>query len=126
MVKTTLGVEDKTECKLIASMLQKSQTYVRECEGDPSVVSLRDVQRCLNLLVWFLEKLGGERSNAPVRNTCKIVILLFSYDKYSSAERKEDFCVSASSSYCVILSTCILLSTAVSHCEILLLGLRIF
>lgn len=46
------------ERSILADMISRSQIYLRECEGDPSVVSLRDVQRCLDLLNWFYVKVG--------------------------------------------------------------------
>jgi E3 ubiquitin-protein ligase RNF213 len=46
------------ERSILADMISRSQIYLREFEGDPSVVSLRDVQRCLDLLQWFYVKIG--------------------------------------------------------------------
>ena len=60
------------ERNILADMISRSQIYLREFEGDPSVVSLRDVQRCLDLLNWFYVKIGVGR----VRETkgTKVVI----------------------------------------------------
>lgn len=57
--RMVVGIDKESEAEMIGSMIHKSQSYVREQEGDPSVVSLRDVNRCLLLLLWFHEKLGG-------------------------------------------------------------------
>jgi hypothetical protein len=35
------------QVQIITDLLSESQHFVRQVEGDPSVVSLRDVQRCL-------------------------------------------------------------------------------
>ena len=45
------------DAQCVAAMLIASQRHVREVERDASVVSLRDVQRCCNLLAWFCSKL---------------------------------------------------------------------
>ena len=37
----------------LASWISKSQQFVRRIEGDPSVTSLRDVKRVLQLVAWF-------------------------------------------------------------------------
>ncbi len=39
----------------LSDLICCSQEYLRECEGDPSVVSLRDVNRCLEVFSWFLD-----------------------------------------------------------------------
>jgi hypothetical protein len=58
------------ERSILADMVSRSQIYLREYEGDPSVVSLRDVQRCLDLLEWFYVKVGVGKA----REVTKVVI----------------------------------------------------
>lgn len=55
----------QNEHNVIGHLIHASQEFVREKEGDPSVVSLRDVKRVLVLTKWFEETLteasfGGE------------------------------------------------------------------
>ena len=68
----------KKELNLIGQLIHTSQEFVRNEEGDPSVVSLRDVKRVLVLMKWFEETLtdasfsadgvaGMEPPNSPVR-----------------------------------------------------------
>ena len=68
----------KKELNLIGQLIHMSQEFVRNEEGDPSVVSLRDVKRVLVLMKWFEETLtdasfsadgvaGMEPPNSPVR-----------------------------------------------------------
>lgn len=83
---------------ILADMISRSQIYLREYEGDPSVVSLRDVQRCLDLLHWFYVKVGvgkaREASGAKVviSPLCRCAVLsiahVYGYRLPSIASRK--------------------------------------
>lgn len=58
-----------TDAQCVAALLIASQRHVRAVEADPSAVSLRDVQRCCNLLAWFCSRLvprHSERSAAAL------------------------------------------------------------
>ena len=71
--------DKKKELNLIGQLIHASQEFVRNEEGDPSVVSLRDVKRVLVLMKWFEETLtdasfgadglGMEPPNSPARAT---------------------------------------------------------
>jgi hypothetical protein len=63
MVKSILVRANALEARAAAAMISAAQKHVRECEGDPSAVSLRDVARCLKL-VRFFNKAGGSNKNA--------------------------------------------------------------
>eukprot|EP01063_Lacrimia_lanifica_P019635 TRINITY_DN2709_c0_g1_i1.p1 TRINITY_DN2709_c0_g1~~TRINITY_DN2709_c0_g1_i1.p1 ORF type:complete len:3358 (+),score=963.91 TRINITY_DN2709_c0_g1_i1:646-10074(+) len=44
----------------VTKWLIEAQTYIREVEGDPSVVSLRDLKRALKLCKWFSKYGAGK------------------------------------------------------------------
>ena len=50
----------KVELSMIALFIDRSQRFVRDAEEDCSVVSLRDVQRCVDLFAWFSIKFGPQ------------------------------------------------------------------
>lgn len=55
MVEGITGKHDN----LLADLLCTSQEYIREIDGSPYCVSLRDAHRCLVLVKWFKEALEG-------------------------------------------------------------------
>jgi hypothetical protein len=42
-----------SDSKLVVDLLAASQAYIRQVEGNPYCVSLRDVRRCILLVKWF-------------------------------------------------------------------------
>lgn len=53
MMKKQHGGVHASEISTFSNMLLAAQKFIRETEGDDSAVSLRDIQRCLQLLQWF-------------------------------------------------------------------------
>ncbi|CAH3117502.1 unnamed protein product, partial [Pocillopora meandrina] len=58
------GITGKTD-NLLADLLCTSQQYIREVDGSPYCVSLRDAHRCIVLVKWFGETLK-ERNDLPL------------------------------------------------------------
>ena len=54
--RMVVGLDSKVDNDLLASLLAVSQKFVRNVDGNFSV-SLRDVNRCINLIKWFNETL---------------------------------------------------------------------
>ena len=52
------GITGKPD-NLLADLLCTSQQYIREVDGSPYCVSLRDAHRCIVLVKWFREALKG-------------------------------------------------------------------
>eukprot|EP01062_Namystynia_karyoxenos_P054291 TRINITY_DN4457_c1_g1_i1.p1 TRINITY_DN4457_c1_g1~~TRINITY_DN4457_c1_g1_i1.p1 ORF type:complete len:3111 (+),score=983.00 TRINITY_DN4457_c1_g1_i1:397-9729(+) len=63
MVESQLPTCDHGGRGAIAQMLCRAQNFVRTAEGDPSVVSLRDIKRALSLVKWF-SKYGAGKATA--------------------------------------------------------------
>ncbi|XP_006816196.2 E3 ubiquitin-protein ligase rnf213-alpha-like [Saccoglossus kowalevskii] len=59
IVQRFLNAEDgDTETiEVISNIISASQTFMRKTRNECSFVSLRDVERTMNVMVWFLEKL---------------------------------------------------------------------
>ena len=69
-----------TERELISFLINRSQSYLREREGDPSVVSLRDVGRCIDLLNWFFFHVGGSGGGkSKVSALCRCTVLAIAH-----------------------------------------------
>ena len=90
------------ERDIIADLISRSQEYIRGFEGDPSVVSLRDVQRCIDLIRWFFLKVGvgrkGENKRggnvviSPLgRSTMLSIAMVYGYRLPSAASRNSFF-----------------------------------
>ena len=86
MVTKLLKVDsDETERAIVADLISRSQKKLREVERDASVVSLRDVYRCVNLINWFCDMLpsvkkgGNDGSNSgglkPLSTLCRATVL---------------------------------------------------
>lgn len=61
-INRILGTQPlERERETISLLIHTCQSFVREVEGDPSVVSLRDVKRCLSLLRWFHDDLPDDQ-----------------------------------------------------------------
>ena len=90
MVAAQINDPDVRVVSGISKMLIKAQTYVREVEGDPSVVSLRDLKRALRLAKWF-KKFGGKKAE-PGRSVWGAPALLgivhVFYFRLSSADQR--------------------------------------
>ena len=71
------------ERNIVSDMISRSQMYLREFEGDPSVVSLRDVQRCIDLLNWFYVKIGvgkaRENKGGKISPLCRSAVLAIAH-----------------------------------------------
>eukprot|EP01060_Flectonema_neradi_P020833 TRINITY_DN2832_c5_g1_i4.p1 TRINITY_DN2832_c5_g1~~TRINITY_DN2832_c5_g1_i4.p1 ORF type:complete len:4086 (+),score=767.97 TRINITY_DN2832_c5_g1_i4:3344-15601(+) len=52
-------IPDQNTVKVVTELLIVSQNFIREVEGDPSVVSLRDLRKALQLAKWF-KKFGAK------------------------------------------------------------------
>ncbi len=57
MAANALKSFTQEERSLVSSIIMCSQLYIRKSEGDSSAASLRDVKRCLKLILWFGEVL---------------------------------------------------------------------
>ena len=73
MVEGIIGKPDD----LLADLLCTSQQYIREVDGSPYCVSLRDAHRCIVLVKWFRKALK-ERNNLPLtksgsNRTCQVI-----------------------------------------------------
>ncbi|CAE7238243.1 RNF213 [Symbiodinium microadriaticum] len=90
------------ERNIISDLISRSQEYVRGFEGDPSVVSLRDVQRCIDLIRWFFLKVGvgkkgeNKRSGRVVvsalgRSTILSIAIVYGYRLPSASSRNSFF-----------------------------------
>jgi hypothetical protein len=64
MVANRLSMYFDSERELAATLIHASQTFVREAEDEVSAVSLRDVKRCLTLMIWFSEALVSPQSRS--------------------------------------------------------------
>jgi hypothetical protein len=67
------------EREIISTLIGRSQQYIREFEGDPSVVSLRDVQRCIKLLNWFSSKFGTNKVGQKISSLCRALVLAIAH-----------------------------------------------
>ena len=86
MIHTHILVDyTEPEHTLISHLVQASQAFVRDAEGDSSATSLRDVKRCLDLMNWFSEILtvkpkggGGEpeKTQQLLPRTAAIILAL--------------------------------------------------
>jgi hypothetical protein len=76
-----LGTTNVEENRMIISVaVHKCQEYVRKVEGDPSVVSLRDVKRTLVLIRWFNDELPSEHlEGQKVGNIARATILAIAH-----------------------------------------------
>ncbi len=97
--------------QLIEDILQASQTYMRTREDECSFVSLRDVERTLDILQWFLSKpnlkdltrsrLSQDRMYAcgPTKlpDICLCIILATGVSYYVRLDEREDYAVLMSS-----------------------------
>jgi hypothetical protein len=82
MVASHLSSYSNTdERSIISDLISRSQVYLRDFEGDPSVVSLRDVKRCIELLDWFYVKIGvgkakeGKGTKLVISPLCRATVL---------------------------------------------------
>eukprot|EP00392_Amoebophrya_sp_AT5.2_P009963 g9994.t1 len=62
-------VSDPAATQVLIGWLEVAQRYVREVEGDVSVVSLRDVARCLKLCKWFAKYAGAAGGSSGAGST---------------------------------------------------------
>ena len=76
---TTMSI-DNLERDIMSSLIGRSQTFVREYEGDPSVVSLRDVKRCIDLLNWFYKYVRGPSgTKQKISSLCRCTVLALAH-----------------------------------------------
>lgn len=54
--------------QLLVRLLIESQEYVKEKEGSDCCVSLRDVERCKRLVLWFVEKLPKKEKDRKYKS----------------------------------------------------------
>lgn len=57
-----------TDCSIaehnfISDLISNAQIYIRASEGDESATSLRDVRRCLEMIIWFRNNLITEKKD---------------------------------------------------------------
>lgn len=57
--------------RLIAELINVSQRYVRMVEKDESSVSLRDVKRCINIMLWFAQRACAKPPSAKKAKQAK-------------------------------------------------------
>lgn len=70
---------DQVHIKMITDVLSASQKYMRQRSDECSFVSLRDVERCMQCFVWFLE------------HQVKLFAELEEYDKKQNAENNDRY-----------------------------------
>lgn len=68
MVRATMVKASELDLKCSAAMMSAAQQHVRECEGDASAVSLRDVARCLKLVKFFVKTAGPRQGTVGGAN----------------------------------------------------------
>ena len=54
MVEARFASKSEKEIRAASALISAAQNYVRQCEGDSSAVSLRDVKRCVDLVRFFI------------------------------------------------------------------------
>lgn len=65
--------------QLFVHLLIMSQQFVKDEEGSECCVSLRDVERCRRLVIWFVKTLKKkEKDNRPNKIECNAIILALS------------------------------------------------
>jgi hypothetical protein len=65
-ISDILAHHQSTVVAVIAAMICRAQEFVRLYEGDPSVVSLRDVKRVLVLFRWFFKELPEQTTSQVI------------------------------------------------------------
>jgi hypothetical protein len=90
---STLLADHPSSVPVIALMIGKAQDFVRFYEGDPSVVSLRDVKRVLVLLRWFYKELPEQTSSqiAPLPRAVVLALAHVYCYRISSSVMREEF-----------------------------------
>lgn len=68
---------NEDETSMISTLVGRSQQYIRNREGDPSVVSLRDVQRTIDLLNWFRKKFSSKAGK--ISPLCRATVLAIAH-----------------------------------------------
>jgi hypothetical protein len=92
-IKHILGPNHKGVISVISLMISKAQDFIRFFEGDPSVVSLRDVKRVLVLFQWFYDELPEETSSqvTPVARAITLALAHVYCYRISSNVVREEF-----------------------------------
>ncbi|ETO01639.1 hypothetical protein RFI_35800 [Reticulomyxa filosa] len=75
------------EVSFIVEQICKSQKFVRTKLQDVAMVSLRDVERCLNIFVWLANKYFADTSN--IRQCLVISMGICYYYRLKPKEREE-------------------------------------
>lgn len=86
---------DADERGLMCELISRCQDHIREVEGDPSVVSLRDVQRCIGLINWFHKMITSAKRPPPnpkasplCRSTILAIAHVYAYRQASNISRQ--------------------------------------
>ena len=59
---------------LMTEIVLACQNYIRDIEKEPSSTSLRDVERCLELTDWFIDKVVKKKSTSLSALACSFVL----------------------------------------------------
>jgi hypothetical protein len=92
-IQHILGANAQNTIPVVSSMISKAQDYIRSVEGDPSVVSLRDVKRVLVLFQWFYDQLPEETSSqvTPLARAITLAVAHVYCYRISSSDLREEF-----------------------------------
>ena len=93
------GINEQT-LTAFKDILGALQDFVRKWEGDPSSVSLRDVKRCLDLLVFFMSLVDRRRAQRASGSTLMTNDKKESSSDHSAVENNQSFARCASLALC--------------------------
>ncbi|EGD81489.1 hypothetical protein PTSG_02206 [Salpingoeca rosetta] len=93
MVQGSLPDHERHEHELVARLILLSQAFIRECDGDVSAASLRDVRRCLNLLVWFKSNLVTKKATkiSPLAVAATLALAFTYWYRLNSDEARKGY-----------------------------------
>ena len=103
--KSLVGRDYPDQCGLIVDVLHRSQGYMRRRKDECSFVSLRDVERTLIVLTWFLDvnraqilhEVNGRLGNDNEEQFFQMsAILALGVTFYARLEKREEYVTNAS------------------------------
>ncbi|XP_078574614.1 E3 ubiquitin-protein ligase rnf213-alpha-like [Branchiostoma floridae x Branchiostoma japonicum] len=89
--------------QVVTAVLTASQEFMRRKKNECSFVSLRDVERTLTVMAWFLQMLpvlsalmnekitGQTRSNTKVTDVCRALVLALGVCYQARLEKRDDY-----------------------------------